>query len=151
MKKIYILMFLLFMGLWALAILFSGVRVAFYFNMPCIIIVVGGACILSLCTYSPAEIIRSFSIAFAGEKGDRISLKNGILFFKALQSYFILSGIIGFFIGTIAIMSAVEDKSIVGRGFAIALLTILYSLVLMAVVTIPFKIGLQKRLNELDD
>ncbi len=148
MNKIYLLMLVLFFGLWLLGPIVAGVSIGSYLSLPSFVLVIGPAIILSLCNYSPQEIVRYFGIGFKKENLDRRELKNGVLFFEALQRYFILSGITGFLVGLVAIFLSMENTAGLTFGLAVAITIILYSLLLVAAVAIPFRTGLQKRLNE---
>ena len=73
-------------------------------------------------------------------------LKRGVLFFSAMRSYLLSAGFIGGMIGTITILANLSDTAHVGFGAALVLLTILYALVLSALVVQPLRTSLEKQL-----
>lgn len=147
MKRIYPVMFVLFLALVATGVLFAGARATLFLNLPSLLIVVLLSLVLSLCTFSPVEIGRAFALAFRRTEVDQSELRAAILYFRSLQWYLIVSGLIGFFIGLIAILAGLGTAKTVGAGLAIALLTVFYSLLLAAVVAVPFRTGLERRLG----
>jgi flagellar motor component MotA len=102
---------------------------------------------LLLANFTLSEIRNSFIIGFKQGDSDYVELKNGLLFFTALQHYFILSGLLGVFIGIIAVLANLTVPEVTGSGLALSLITVLYSIVFSMGIAMPFKTGLQKRLN----
>ncbi len=147
MKPIYPVMFILFLATAATAVLFAGAAASLFLNLPSFLIVLLLSLFLSLCTFSPAEIVHYFVIAFRKQAGEESELRAGIVFFRALQWYLIAAGLIGFFIGFITIMAGLQSASSIGAGLAIALLTVLYSLLLAAGVAVPFRAGLERKIR----
>jgi flagellar motor component MotA len=54
------------------------------------------------------------------------------------------------FIGTVAILKNLEDRTMLGPNFALALLSVLYAGILHLVIIIPNSVFLKKRLIELN-
>ena len=148
MKKIYILILVLFFGIWSAGILIAGAKFGLFLNIPSLIVTLGIAIILLLSNFSLREIFRYFAIGFKKDEISREELKNGILFFKSLQRYLIISGFTGFLVGAIVLLWGFEDPSSLASGLAVALITILYALMLTACLALPFRTGLQRKLNE---
>ena len=151
MRKFYHLSFLIFMFLLFLTAWFSmGIRgVDIYFDILSIMLVLMCSLVLILANYNLGEIRKYFVIGFKQGNLDSVDLKNGILFFTALQNYFILSGLLGVFIGIIAVLANLTVPEVTGSGLALSLITVLYSIILSMGIAIPFKTGLQKKLNEI--
>lgn len=147
MKPIYPIMFILFLATVAAGVLTAGAAAALFLSLPSLLVVVLISLFLSLCTFSPAEIVRYFAIAFRKEGSEESELRAGIVFFRSLQWYLIAAGLIGFFIGFITIMAGLNSASSIGGGLAIALLTVLYSLLLAAGVAVPFRAGLERKMK----
>lgn len=147
MKRIYPLMFLVFLAVGTLGVVFAGAPASLFLNLPSLVIVLVIAVALSLCTFGPAEILRYFAIAFSGDGNDQRELREGVVFFRALQWYLIAGGLIGFMIGLITLLAGLQNATSVGSGTAIALLTLLYGLVLAAGVAVPFRSALERKVR----
>ena len=105
--------------------------------------------LIAMATYSPAEIVECFAVAFRKEGAEPAMIEKGIHFFSILRSYLIFSALIAFMIGFILIMATVEDLSRIGPYTSVAVVCIFYALVLILLVTIPFKAGLEKKKIEM--
>jgi len=152
MKKSYFLGLILFIAiisitLWFSMLSFSGILI--YIDFLSMFIVLFCPMVLLISNYTLSEVRLNFTIGFKRDSFDPVELKNGLLFFTALQIYFILSGLMGVFIGIIAVLANLGNPEEIGSGLALCLITVLYSIILSMGVAIPFKTGLQKRLNEI--
>lgn len=147
MKRIYPLMFLVFLAVGSLGVVFAGASASLFLNLPSLVIVLVIAATLSLSTFGPSEIVRYFAIAFRNEGNDQGELREGVVFFRALQWYLIAGGLIGFLIGLITLLAGLQSSTSIGNGTAIALLTVLYGLVLAAGVAVPFRSALERKLR----
>lgn len=151
MKKSYFMVivvfaFLLFMTWWVAA----GIGdVLIFIDFPSAMVVLLCTLILLLANYSLGDIRRFFILGFRKEEIDPGDLENGVVFFSAVQKYLILSGMLGVFVGMIAMLAMLDDPAKIGRALSLSLLTALYAIILSMVIVIPFKTGLQKRLNEI--
>lgn len=105
--------------------------------------------LLTLCTFSPSEIVSYFVIVLKKDTTSIIKIKNGVHFFKVLQLYLIFSALVGFIIGMIIALARLDDPRAIGPGIAFSLLTILYSSSFILIIITPFKTGLIKMLNEI--
>ena len=103
-----------------------------------------------LANYSLGDIGKYFSIGFGTEASSPADLKNGILFFKSFQKYLLISGGIGFFMGLIAMLATLDDPDRIGLGIALSLVTVLYAFFFSIIIAVPFRTGLEKKLNELE-
>ncbi len=152
MKKSYFLGLILFIAiisitLWFSMLSFSGILI--YIDFLSLFIVLFCPMVLLISNYTLSEVRRNFTIGFKKDSLDPVELKNGLLFFTTLQIYFILSGLMGVFIGIIAVLANLGNPEEIGGGLALCLITVLYSIILSMGVSMPFKTGLQKRLNEI--
>ena len=123
--------------------------VTIFIDFTSAILVLLCSLVLLLANYSLGDIRKYFSMGFKKEKIDKEDLKNGVLFFSAFQKYLILSGLMGTFIGMIAMLAMLDDTEKIGRAMSLSLLTALYAIILSMAVASPFKTGLQKRHNEI--
>lgn len=121
-----------------------------FLNIPSLLLSVFLSLLLCLNTFSPYEILGYFSIAFKKDTSDLRKIKNGIHFFSLLQSYLILSAIVSFVMGIIIILVHTTDPDAYFPGLAVALLVILYSLMVILVITTPFKSGLRRMQEEIE-
>ena len=151
MKKTYFLVIIVFAAFVFMAEWISvGIgSVDIYLDIVSILLLFMCPLVLLLANYSMGEIRKNFIIGFKHENVDPVDLKNGVLFFTSLQHYFILSGLLGVFIGIIAVLANLAEPEVTGSGLALSLITVLYSIILSMGVAMPFKTGLQKRLNEI--
>ena len=138
-------MFSVFLAAAVTGVLFAGAPARVFLNLPSFLVVVVIALALSLCSFSPAEIARYFAISFRQEGVSAQEIHGGVVFFRALQWYLIVAGLIGFLIGLITILAGLQSASSIGSGTALSLLTLLYSLILAAGVAVPFRTGLERR------
>jgi len=147
MKKIYFLSLVLVIGVLFGALIITGTSILAYVDIASLIFVLVPAFLLLLASYGPKEMGRAFKSAFSGKTGAEV--EKSIAFFTAMQRLFLLSGVLGTLIGVIAILSNLTDMSLVGRGFSVAILTIIYAIALTILVPVPFLLALKKRRAEL--
>lgn len=121
-----------------------------FLNIPSLLLSVFLSLLLCLNTFNPSEILSYFSIAFKKDTSDLRKIKSGIHFFSLFQSYLILSAIVSFVMGIIIILVLTTDPDVYAPGLAVALLVILYSLLMILVITTPFKSGLRRMLEEME-
>ncbi len=137
---------LLFMTEW----ISVGIRdVVIYIDFMSMLLVLLCPLVLLLANFSLSDIRKYFAIGFKEENVDPIDLENGIVFFSSLQKYLILSGMMGAFVGIMAVLANLAEPEVIGGGLALSLMTVLYSIILTMGIAVPFKTGLQKRLNEI--
>lgn len=136
-------------------VVFSGASGALFINIPAMMVVVVFPLVLLRSSFSFAEMGTYFRMALRGPEsrdsgfqktGTAAELKRGVLFFNGLRSYLLSAGFIGGIIGTITILANLSDTAHVGFGAALVLLTILYALVLSALVVLPLRTSLEKQL-----
>ena len=149
MKRIYFLSIPLFLSILVMAIVSSAASISLYLCLPCLILTVAGPFFMLLGSFTPREMGRSFLVAFSGTDADKAVLATAASFFKAAQSYVLLTGFIGALIGVVAMLAELTDKTNLGFGLALVLMTILYSLCLLSILVIPFRVGVQRRLADL--
>ena len=77
-------------------------------------------------------------------------VRQAAVFFTSLQRFFLLSGAIGALIGIVTILAQLQEVVVaaIGRGFALLLITVFYSLVLTLVLVVPFRAAVERRLAE---
>lgn len=152
MKKSYLAVILIFGGFLFLTFWLSvGIdTIGVYLDIPSVVLILVFAFVPLLATYSLEEMRNCFVIGFRKSGIAKVDIKNAILFFSSLQKYLILSGLLGTSVGTIALLTFLGSPGDVGKGMAMALLTAFYAVILSIILAVPFKAGLQKRLNEME-
>jgi len=156
----YVVSLILAFMVMASMVVFSGASGALFINIPAMVVVVVFPLVLLRASFSFADMGRYFRMALRcselrgiGARGPGVQnsetaaeLKRGVLFFNAMRSYLLSAGFIGGMIGTITILANLSDTAHVGFGAALVLLTILYALVLSALVVLPLRTRLEKQL-----
>jgi len=161
----YVVSLILAFMVMASMVVFSGASGALFINIPAMMVVVVFPLVLLRASFSFADMGRYFRMALrcselrgigargSGARGPGVQnsetaaeLKRGVLFFNAMRSYLLSAGFIGGMIGTITILANLSDTAHVGFGAALVLLTILYALVLSALVVLPLRTRLEKQL-----
>ena len=148
MKRAYFIAVILVVALMGAAVDLAGGGIWLFISPISFILTPIVSLILMLCTFSPAEMVGCFTTALKREKSDEVIIERGILFFQTLQHYLLFSGIFSTLLGTVLMLANLEDPEAIGPGAAVALLTILYALFLIMIVTVPFKASLKRMLIE---
>lgn len=148
MNKSYFIFLFVALGVLCSGIVFAGARFATYVDVPSMMIVILITASLLVSSFRLKEIGSFFAGAFRERTADIPTLKKGICFFTAMQRYLIISAVIGTMIGVIAMLSILGEPRAIGSGLGLALLTILYAVVLILVVAVPFRTSLARKLAE---
>ncbi len=146
MKTFFIIGELLFIGLIAAGITLGGNMLNFY-DIPSIIIMVGGSFSMALMSFSWSEIKTAHSHAFGGE-GNREVLEKSAYFWECMIRNLFLLGILVSIIGIVQMLDSLENPDNIGACLAVALLTVFYGFLFSAILPIPAYFRLRKRLLE---
>ena len=122
-----------------------GSNLGLLIDPPSFVIVVLGSFFLTLSTHRWSKIARAFHCAFASEPVAADEAHDARLVFRSMQNYAIGLGVLGFLIGLIIMLTHMDDPSAIGPGMAIALVTIVYAVALVALVITPLQIRVLKR------
>ncbi len=147
MSRFYFVAVVLVVGLIAATISWDASSVAFFFDAPSLIVVIVPVLAMCFAVFSPRDIGRSFRAAW-GDVVER-DLKAAAVFFRALERYFLLSGLLGVLMGVISMLAATASDADMKTGFALLLISIFYALTLLLVLAVPFRIAVEKKLTEL--
>ena len=82
---------------------------AFYIDMPSISITLIISLLITLAFYTPREIRSAFRAAKERHKSPPVEIKQGIVFFTALQKLIVAASILGFLIGAVIMLVNVPD------------------------------------------
>jgi len=150
MNRFYFVGVALVLGVLVLGMIFAAARIGFFVDMPSVLMVIVPAVILSLAAFPPRVIGRSFSAAFSRREASEADLRQAVVFFRFVERTVLLSGFIAALLGIVTILSLLRGIAMenIGQGFALLLLSVFYSLVLMLVVAVPFRAAVERRLAE---
>lgn len=148
MKSYFWLPIAVFFALFATAIYAGGSSAYWYVDSISLIIILGFTFIM-LCThYSPVEMGRAFRAGMEKTKDStEKELHDALNFFKTMQALFILNGFLGTLYGWISILTSLGDKQQMGRGFAASILTILYAVLFIIMISLPFQSAIKKKMK----
>jgi flagellar motor component MotA len=132
----YLIAAIVFTALILVAAFTASGNIAFYFDIPSLIMVVGTSFVLLASTYSFSEMGRAFKTAFSLDAGKE-DCSQALAFFTAMRNYLILSGFTGVFLGLIAMLGNLGDASAIGTGMALALITVLYGIYFSLLIAFP--------------
>jgi flagellar motor component MotA len=150
MNRYYFAAVALVLAVLALGIVFAAARLNAFLDWPCLIMVIVPPGLLSLAAFPPRVVGRSFRVAFSRQKATEPELRQAAWFFRFLERSVLVAGFIGALIGVVAILSQLREVEVqrLGQGFALLLITVFYALVLVLVVTVPFRAAVERRLAE---
>ncbi len=146
MKRSWLIWLVLALALVVFAILMSGGTVWAFLHIPSFLLVVLMSLFLSLINHGFREIGKSFQVAFSGNTENEAELESALLFFDGLRRYFLISGLIGTFIGGKSMLQTLEDSSSIGPNVSLAVLSFFYGLLFYICVAVPLVTGLKKKL-----
>ena len=144
MNRFYPFGVLIFLGMIAFAVGINGPYFGVFLNIPSLIMVLGLPAALLFATHSPREMRAAFRAAYRSE--DAAELRASISFFVAMQRYLLWSGFLATMLGVIVLLAVLGDETMIGAGAALALITVLYSLILNLGIALPFRHACEKRL-----
>lgn len=151
MRKDYLIWMLLSVGVFIVAIIFTGANITVFVYPEALIIVVFAPTFLTIAVYGLPAFGRSFRIAFRGVASSRKELNTGVKLFGTLQRFLLLTGLVTTMIGLIAMLANLVDESQIGPNLSLALITLFYSLMIVFTVASPFKSALENKLNEMTE
>ena len=149
MSRFYFVAVILVFGVLALSMVFAAAKIGYFIDYATLIILTVPSLALSLATFPPRDIRRSFTAAFTRRASTEAELRVAAVFFRSLERYFLLSGLIGALIGTVTVLAQVRDIEAVAMGFSLLLLSVFYALVLMLALAVPFRAAVDRKLAAL--
>lgn len=150
MNRFYFVAAALALCVLVIGMVFAAARIDYFLDYPSLIMVVVPAAVLCLAAFPPRVIGRSFTVAFSRQTASEQELRQAAVFFRTLERFILLSGVIGALIGIVTILSQQQDVPMkkIGQGFALLLITVFYALVLTLVLAVPFRAAVERRLAE---
>lgn len=149
MNRSYFVVLVLALGAVMSVFYMTGVDFRAFLDIPSLAVVLVFAVLMSFASHSPREIGRSYRVAFSSRSATRAEIESARVYFDHLNRYLAYGGALGVTIGLVAILGfagIVGDVGAVGRGLAVCLLSAVYAVVLIAVVAVPFRAAVCKRL-----
>ena len=129
-----------------------------FFNVPSVLIVVGGTWALTLFSF-PLQTVVSIGRYFGyivmppkpGADQSKVigELEIGIVMFTKIKSYAQATGWVGSLIGLVLILTSIDDPAAIGPSASVALLTVFYGTLIAYWICLPVSTKLQFRLDEL--
>ncbi|GHT98823.1 hypothetical protein FACS1894142_5660 [Spirochaetia bacterium] len=145
----YLLAVLIMAAGFVFTVLCSGGALWVYLDLPSAIIVICVPLLYQLVLFGPAGFKRAFAAPF--RKGVVLEqVTSAQLFFKAYNKVTWITAFIAVFMGVIAMMYFLEDKTALGPNMAVALISSLYAGIVYVIVIIPNSVLLKRRLIELN-
>ena len=129
-----------------------------FFNVPSVLIVVGGTWALTLFSF-PLQNVVSIGRYFGytvmppkpGADQSKVigELEIGIVMFTKIKSYAQATGWVGSLNGLVLILTSIDDPAAIGPSASVALLTVFYGTLIAYWICLPVSTKLQFRLDEL--
>ncbi len=148
MNRFYFIAVILVIGLIAAAIVWNVTSIAYFLDVPSLIVVIVPVLALCFATFSPRDMGRSFRAAFSRGQVETSELKTAAVFFRALERYILLSGFLGALLGVMSLLWMMRSDTKIATGFAMLLISVFYALILLFVLAVPFRVAVDRKLVE---
>lgn len=147
-KRIW-LPILLVVIVFSATVFFCGASMMVYIDLPSFILVPIAPFFFMILSYGWRGTGEAFKAPFKASPTRR-ELELSASFFRTFGSATWCFGALGSTSGLIAVLAYLTDKSKVGPNTAIALITVLYSAIFNAALTLPFVSTARRRLADMD-
>jgi flagellar motor component MotA len=144
--KLYPLFVVLALAVLVVGVVFADNTLGAYADLPCLMVTWVPAILLALATHGARGFGQAFATAYRADRATPAEARTALGFFVSLQRYVLVSGLLGVLIGITTMLANLTDASSMGKGLALALLTVMYALATMLLVTMPFRSALERRL-----
>ena len=141
----YLLSLIVFLAVMSFATIFSGSTIGVLLNINSFLISGIFPIIFACILFSFRETVLSFSVLLKKEP-EKENLLKALNFFKIYGKILWITGIIAVLIITVSMLTNLDDKSGLGVGLHLALITILYCGIITMGITIPYTILIKKKL-----
>ena len=130
-----------------------------FFDVPSLIIVVGGTCALMLTSFPLPDVINLsrytwYCVVPPKPDCDRDKVKGelekGILMYKRMKSYAQATGWVGVLIGAVIMLKNIDDPAAIGPAAALMVLTALYGTIIAYFICLPISSKLQVHIDNLN-
>ncbi len=151
MNRSYFAVLVLALGAVFGVFVFTAVDIRAFIDLPSLAVVMLFPLLMSFGSHSPREIGRSYAVAFGASGATRAEIEGAVAYFDGLNRYLVCGGALGVSVGLVAILGFAglgSNVEAVGKGLAVCLLSAVYAIVLIAVVAVPFRAAVRKRLAQ---
>jgi len=131
----------LVLGMFGGAILMGG-NLAMFINLPSLLIVIGGGLFVSLSFHSPTAVRNALVAGSAGTAANPHDLKKHRNVLGTMRTSVVGCGVLGTLIGLVQMLANLDDPKKLGPAMAVALLTLIYSVLLSELFLAPMSNGL---------
>lgn len=131
----------LVLGMFGGAIVMGG-NLAMFINLPSLVIVIGGGLFVSLSFHSPTAVKNALVAGSAGTAANPHDLKNHRNVLGTIRTSVVGSGVLGTLIGSVQMLANLDDPKKLGPAIAVALLTLVYSVLISELCLAPMSNGL---------
>lgn len=147
MKKTYIVYVALAIGMCIFGILGAKGDLLWFWDPASIMLTLGITLALMLGHFSPKEMLEAFRCAGAAERSEA-ELKKALLFFETFHHLTIISGFMSFMLGLIFFLAGMDltNEKAAGPFMAVAVMTVLYALLIVMIITAPYQSAIRKKL-----
>lgn len=128
-----------------LGTVFSGAHFIVYLDAASLVLVLGLTLVMLRTSWSFRAMGRQFRTSLDDE-ADKPALEEAVLFFLSARRYLALAAGFAVFLGVIAILTNLQDRTKLGPNFAIALLSVFYAIILMVAICVPLETAARRRL-----
>lgn len=132
-------------------VLVTGGSLYIFLDVASLVITLGISFVLLLTHFSFKEIGSAFRYALERTEYNEGEIRKGIVFFKSMRNFLIVSGIFGLFTAAIAMLrydaQQRSDTTNMAVGASVALICMFYSIVTLLLLEEPFRSALEKRLE----
>jgi flagellar motor component MotA len=132
---------LLVLAMFGGAILMGG-NFAMFINLPSLLIVLGGGLFVTLSFHSPTAVKNALVKGWVGATNSPDELKQYRNVLGTMRTSVVGSGILGTLIGLVQMLAHLDDPTKLGPAIALALLTLVYSVLLSELYLAPMSNGL---------
>ncbi len=146
MKKLFFVPLALGISLLFCAILIGGFPLSLYMDFVSLgINILIPACLL-LINFSIKEMWSFLVVSMEKRDSDVETLKKALVFFKTVEKYQVLVGLVGTIYGLIGMLSDFGNLNSMGKGLATSLITVFYSIFIIVFFITPIKCAIEKKL-----
>ena len=120
---------------------FGGFGLGAFFDLPSLVLVLGGAACGTIAIHPVSDVLKAFRLALSDKPSE--FFPQGRSVFQDASIFSAAAGLLGTLIGLIKMLRSIDDPSMIGPAFAVALLTIVYGLIFSQFVFLPLGNRLQ--------
>lgn len=150
MQRFFVIPLLMGVALVITALFFNGAGIGLYWDVPSFILCLGIPYLVLSSTFSHREMAAAYRNAVTLADLSILEVKRGLVFFRAMERQLYFAGAGATFYGIIAMLAHSEDSTMIGKGLAVALITLLYSILFNQFGIAPFKNALEKKIAKLE-